>query len=78
MINPREQIAEKLADVRAYRGSDLYTHFFDLLGFIADAYDEDLRTVSLENLRYKQGAAAQVRLLRESLIDGTAGDIPKV
>lgn len=78
MTDIREQIAEKLAEVHAYRGSEVYAQFVNLLGLIGDSYDEDLRTVSVEGLRYKQGASAQARLLREILISGNAGDIPKV
>lgn len=78
MTDIRVQIAEKLAEVHAYRGSEVYTQFVNLLGLIGGAYDEDLRTVTPENLRYKQGASAQARLLREILISGGAGDIPKV
>lgn len=78
MTDIRDQIAEKLAEVIAYRGTELYLNFVQLLGLIESAYDEDLRTVSVENLRYKQGASAQARLLREILISGGTGDIPKV
>lgn len=78
MTDIREQIAEKLAEVHAYRGSEVYAQFVILLGLLGDAYDEDLRTVTPDNLRYKQGASAQARLLREILISGSTGDIPKV
>ena len=78
MSDPREQIAEKLADVYAYKGSELYAHFVDLLGLLSDSYDEDLRTVSADKLGFKQGASAQVRVLKENLIHGELLDLPKV
>lgn len=73
----RDQIAEKMAEIEAYYGTDLYAHMVQLLKLLQDAYDEDLRTVTVENLRYKQGASLQVRLLRDFLIEPKAGDIPK-
>lgn len=78
MIDPRTQVVEKLADIYPYKGTELYANFVQLLGLIERSYDEDLRTVSVEKLGFKQGASAQVRVLYDNLIRGEHGDIPKV
>lgn len=78
MVDARELLAEKLADVYAYKGSELYAHFVSLLGLMESCYDEDFRTIAPESLKYKQGAACQIRILRNCLIKAEAGDLPRV
>ena len=77
----RNALAEQMADVLAYRGTDMYAQFVQLLNCIEDCYRDDLLSVAEANLRYKQGAAAQVRILRDLLIDrdsASFNDLPKV
>lgn len=79
MSDNRDKVAEALGRVREYRGTPLYAALIDLLGAIDASYDDDMREVAPDGLRYKQGGAKQVRLLKESLIDQEHnGDIPKV
>ena len=73
-----DAVLDKLAEVQAYRGTELYAAFVHLLGLIDDSYRDDLIDVSPENLRLKQGGAKQCRKLREALIDGTDTVVPKV
>ena len=73
----QRRAAERLADVQAYRGTDLYKAFVDLLGAIDECYGDDLRSVAPDGLRYKQGAAKQCGLLRDALISGRTA-VPKV
>lgn len=74
----REQLAEQLETVFAYKGSELYAHFVSLLGTLDRCYDDDFRQVTPDGLRFKQGAASQVRVLRDVLIRAEMGDLPKV
>ncbi len=79
MIDHRSRITDALKAAKEYRGSDLYRHFVDLLQAIEDAYKEDLIDVTEDRLKYKQGAAKQVRLLRSELLrDAAPRDLPKV
>ena len=73
----RKRVTDRLADVQAYRGTELYKAFVELLGAIDDCYGDDLRSVSTEDLKFKQGGSKQCVLLREALISGGVA-IPKV
>ncbi len=77
----RAQLADELLNTVQYRGSDLYAQFVRLLDRIEACYCEEMLTVSVDQLRYKQGAAAQVRVLRNLLVDARTDaitDLPKV
>lgn len=77
----RARLADKTADVLAYRGSELYAQFVQWLGCVEECYREELLTVDVEHLRYKQGAAAQVRAMMDSLLDPSRvgfNELPKV
>ena len=63
------RVSEALATVAAYRGTDLYRHFVSLLEAVEDGYRDDLLTIEKKQLRFKQGAAAQLRALRVALLD---------
>lgn len=78
MADARELLHEKLADVYAYKGTELYAHFVSLLGLIENCYDEDFRTITPENLRHKQGAVQQISVLKNCLIRPESGDLPKL
>lgn len=79
MDKSHEAVFDKLDEVKAYRGHELYAHFVHLLGLIDEAYDGDFRSVSPETLKLKQGGSLQCRLLREELISQEAPSvIPKV
>lgn len=73
-----QELYDKLTEVQAYRGHELYAAFVHLLGLIDNSYDDDLRVVSPDSLRFKQGAARQCSVLREALISGNADLMPRV
>lgn len=73
-----KRASDRLADVQAYRGTELYKAFVDLLGAIDECYGDDLRAVTPDGLRFKQGGSRQCALLREALINGNANAVPKV
>ena len=77
----RAALAEQMLDVLAYRGTDMFAQFVLLLGCIDECYREEMLTVTPDRLLYKQGAAAQVRALRNQLINSrtdSISDLPKV
>ena len=74
----RAKLAQKVADVLAYKGSALFIEVVALLDAIDECYREEMLTVTPESLRYKQGAAAQARVLRNLLVDANTMDLPKV
>jgi len=74
----RSKLRSALANVLEYQGSGLFVEVIGLLDAIEDCYKEELLTVPAESLRYKQGAAAQVRLLRNCMAEFNANDLPKV
>lgn len=74
----QDAVADKLSEVQAYRGHELYAAFVHLLGLIDDSYRDDLVEVSPEGLRLIQGAAKQCRKLRQALIDGDDHFLPKI
>jgi len=73
-----EELLDRLIEVQAYRGHDLYAAFVRLLGALSDSYNEDFRCVAPDGLRFKQGAAKQCDALREVLIDGGTEVMPRV
>lgn len=77
-MDARDQLAEQLETVFAYKGSELYAHFVSLLGTLDRCYDDDFRQVAPDGLRFKQGAASQIRVLRDVLIKAEPGDLPKI
>ena len=74
----RAKLRAALANVIEYKGSGLFIEVIGLLDAIEDCYKEELLTVPAESLRYKQGAAAQVRILRNILTEPNSVDLPKV
>lgn len=72
------EITQRLSAIHAYAGTELYAEVFGLLNAMVTAYDEDLREVSIENLRFKQGASKQIRALRESLLQHDRVLSPKI
>lgn len=66
---PESKLAEVLAECAAYRGTELYALFVRMMDSIEACYKEDLLTVKPEDLKFKQGAAAQVRSIRKALIE---------
>jgi len=77
----RSVAAEAMADVLAFRGSSAFSGVVRLLDALEDCYREEMLTVKPENLLHKQGAAAQVRLLRNALVfarPDSITDLPKV
>jgi hypothetical protein len=77
----RAALAQALADVLAYRGSAMYAETVRLLDAIEACYMEEMMSVSKEHLEFKQGAARQVRVLRNILVESRADsitDLPKV
>ena len=77
----RAKAADKFADLLAYRGNGAFTEMVELLDALEACYAEELLTVTVEQLRYKQGAAAQLRVLRNALVSARSDlitDLPKV
>lgn len=77
----RAALASQFATVLAYRGGDQFAQIILLLDRIDDCYREEMLTVAPDKLLYKQGAAAQNRMLRDLLVETHAGQIvelPKV
>lgn len=74
----RQALAERLAEVRDYRGSDLYTAFVRLLMALDDCYSEELRSADLPRLYEFRGAAAQCRALQDALLDRRELTTPKI
>lgn len=77
----RTKAADKLADLLAYRGNGAFTEMVALLDALDACYAEEMLTVKPEQLLYKQGAAAQVRVLRNALVSArndVITDLPKV
>lgn len=68
----QKRAADLLIQAQAYRGTELYRAFVDLLGAIDDCYGDDLRAVSPDGLLFKQGASKQCAVLRDALITGRA------
>ncbi len=65
----RAKLMTQFGDVRAYYGHPLYAEFVKLLGAVELCFQEELMTVAPERLLFKQGAANQVRVLRDALAD---------
>lgn len=74
----RQALADRLAEVRAYRGSDAYTAFLRLLMAIDECYSEELRTAELPRLHEFRGASAQCRALQDALLDRRELTTPKI
>ncbi len=70
----REAMRENMATLQQYRGNDAYLAMIRLLKSIEDCYGDDLREVSPDGLRFKQGGCKQCHLLRMAMMDG--GDLP--
>ena len=66
----RNAVSERLETLQQYRGNETYLAVIQLLKAIEDAYADDLREVSMENLKLKQGGCKQCFMLRQALIDG--------
>lgn len=77
----RAKAVDKLADLLAYRGHASFVAMVEALDALEACYAEELLTVTVEQLRYKQGAAAQLRVLRNALVSARSDlitDLPKV
>ena len=77
----RTKAADKLADLLAYRGNGAFVELVELLDALEACYAEELLTVKPEQLLYKQGAAGQLRVLRNALVQArqdSITDLPKV
>lgn len=74
----RENIFASQDLVLAYFGGDTYRAFIAWLDAIEQGYADDFRSVSRKELRYKQGAVQQVRMMRQILIEKNADRLPKL
>jgi hypothetical protein len=74
----RDKLADQLALVNEFAGSDCHTEFIRLLHLLDECYDDDFRMTKPESLGYYQGASQQVRLLKSVLLDGRTGVLPKL
>ena len=61
----RATIAKEGAEFKQYRNSDQMRQFFTLLDALIDDHKADLVTITAEKLQYKQGAIAQLQILRD-------------
>jgi hypothetical protein len=64
----RAELIETLATARAYKSSDAYAAIVKLLDAIDEVHRESLLTASIDGVARIQGAAAQVRQLRNALV----------
>lgn len=77
----RAALANALSEVLLCRGQSLYADVVGLLAALDSCYSEEIRTVSPEQLLFKQGAAMQIRLLLDALLESRPEamiDLPKV
>lgn len=77
----RAKATQALSELLDYRGSAAYGAVIHLLDALDDCYREEMLTVKPDWLLHKQGAAAQVRLIRDAMVftpQGKITDLPKV
>lgn len=73
----RAAIVTETSDFQAYKGSDQSRQFVRMLDALIDDHLADLATVKVEELRYKQGAIAQLQCLRSVMCSHSPHLSPK-
>jgi hypothetical protein len=74
----RDKVREELIAVVDYRGSEAMKHMVALFDALLETYKSELITIDPAKLERKQGAAQQVKAIRDCIVSPDRNSSPRI